>query len=91
MIPPSFCANVKKSRYNLLISVSASSNSLSISARSSYETGVSSNAAAIAAVVKANFWGMRRDTLRRSDGIELAPFVETDVVSLPLIRLSSAG
>lgn len=42
-----------------LISVSASSNSRSMSARSSYVTGVSSNAAAMAAVVKANFWGIR--------------------------------
>lgn len=38
------------------MSVSASSNSRSMSARSSYDTGVSSRAAAIAAVVKANFW-----------------------------------
>jgi hypothetical protein len=44
---------------NILISVSTSSNSRSMAARSSYETGVSSRAADMAAVVKANLWGIR--------------------------------
>lgn len=44
---------------NVLISVSTSSNSRSMAARSSYETGVSSSAAAMAAVVNANLWGIR--------------------------------
>jgi hypothetical protein len=48
----------KTDQRDLLISVSASSKSFSISARSSYDTGVSSKAAAIAAVVKAYFWIM---------------------------------
>lgn len=43
---------------HVLISVSASSKSFSSSARSSYVTGVSSNAVAMAAVVKVNCWGM---------------------------------
>jgi hypothetical protein len=46
---------------NLLISVSASSNSFSISAKSSYETDEFSSAVAIAEEVKAASWAIFAD------------------------------